>query len=71
MAKDGPLAELEILNNKNVWTPAVGIIKDTSVQLDIKGVSGVKGFRFGYKNDSNFNLFNGAGLPASCVEVIF
>lgn len=70
-AKGGLLNEIEILTRDAKWISALATVRDKTVEIDIKGVSGVKGFRLGYKNDSNFNLFNSAGLPASCFEVVF
>lgn len=70
-AKGGPLNEIEAMTSEGKWIPVNGTVKDKSVEIVIKSGQPIKGFRFGYKNDSNLNLFNAAGLPASCFEVLF
>ncbi|MBX2963355.1 MAG: sialate O-acetylesterase [Cyclobacteriaceae bacterium] len=69
VTKDGELTEFEIYNG-NQWLPAPAKIKGATVEITIKSVGTLKGIRFGYKNDSNPNLFNKALLPASCFEVL-
>jgi sialate O-acetylesterase len=69
VSKNGPLKEFELFDG-NQWVPVSAKINGVTVELDAKSVSTVKGIRFGFKNDSNPNLFNKAGLPASCFEVL-
>lgn len=71
VAKDGELREFEVLDDSGKWTPASAKINGVNVELDTKSVKSLKGVRFAYRNDSNPNLFNKAGLPASCFEVVF
>ncbi|HEX5168263.1 MAG TPA: sialate O-acetylesterase [Cyclobacteriaceae bacterium] len=69
MAKDSELREFEILDDNGEWVATPAKINGAVVEIDVKGKS-FKGIRFGYHNDSNPNLFNKAGLPASCFEVL-
>ncbi|MBX2966843.1 MAG: sialate O-acetylesterase [Cyclobacteriaceae bacterium] len=69
IAKDGELKEFEIYDGRQ-WLAASAKIKGTTVEVETKSVNTLKGIRFGYKNDSDPNFFNKAGLPASCFEVL-
>lgn len=69
VARGGELKEFEIYDG-NKWLPVPAKIKGTTVELAIKSAGMLKGIRFGYKNNSNPNLFNKAQLPASCFEVL-
>jgi sialate O-acetylesterase len=68
VAKDGNLKEFEILDDSGQWIPVAARINGLTVELDTKLIQSPKGVRFGYHNNSNPNLFNKAGLPASCFE---
>lgn len=70
VAKDGDLKEFEIKDSRGAWKQYVPKINGATVEIDLKSAGEVKGIRFGYRNDSNPNLFNKAGLPASCFEVL-
>ena len=69
IAKDGDLKEFEILDREK-WISASARINGSVVEIDVKSVKTLKGIRFGYRNDSNPNLFNKANLPASCFEIV-
>jgi sialate O-acetylesterase len=53
------------------WIQAEASIKKNTVVVQAESVKLPKGVRFGYHNNSNPNLFNAAGLPASCFEILF
>jgi sialate O-acetylesterase len=71
VAKNGELKEFEILNEEGNWIQAKASIKKNTVIVQQESVKLPKGVRFGYHNNSNPNLFNAAGLPASCFEILF
>ncbi len=70
IARDGELREFEILDENGAWTAAAATIHGRAVEVALPA-GNVKGVRFAYRNDSSPNLFNTAGLPASCFEVLF
>lgn len=70
MTGDGELKEFQVLDPSGEWVEARATIRDNMVEVD-PTVENPAGIRFGYRNDSNPNLFNRSGLPASCFEVIF
>ncbi len=71
VARDGELREFEILDGKGEWIPVKAEISGDRVVVKMDAGVSTKGIRFGYRNDSDPNLFNSAGLPASCFEIIF
>ena len=70
VGRDGDLREFEILDEAGNWVLAQANIKENVVQVKVGSVKSPRGLRYAYKNDSNPNLFNKAGLPASCFEII-
>jgi len=69
VARDGLLMEFEILDRDGEWTETDAHIAGEGVEVDTP--SGVPlGIRYAYHNDSDPNLFNTAGLPASCFEIL-
>jgi sialate O-acetylesterase len=68
VVRDGELREFEVLDASGKWNSVTAKINGTVVEIDLKTIKDIKGIRFGYRNDSNPNLFNKAGLPASCFE---
>lgn len=66
--KEGDLKEFEIRDSSGAWKQYIPKINGSVIEVDLKSVDAVKAVRFGYRNDSNPNLFNKAGLPASCFE---
>jgi sialate O-acetylesterase len=70
MAVDGDLKEFQVLDPSGQWVDAKATIIEHMVEVD-PGVEKPAGIRYAYRNDSDPNLFNSAGLPASCFEVIF
>jgi sialate O-acetylesterase len=69
-ARDGELVEFEVLDDSNKWIVAKAHIIDNTVEVYIER-DAPRGIRFGFRNGSNANLFNGEGWPASCFELIF
>ena len=69
VARDGRLTEFEIMGLDGEWTETDAHIAGDGVEVDTP--SGVPlGIRYAYHNDSDPNLFNMAGLPASCFEIL-
>jgi sialate O-acetylesterase len=68
VAKDGDLREFEISEDNGSWVSIPAKINGLTVEADLKGINSPKALRFAYHNDSNPNLFNKSGLPASCFE---
>jgi sialate O-acetylesterase len=68
VARDGELREFEVLDASGKWNSVAAKVNGAVVEIDLKTVKEIKGVRFGYRNDSNPNLFNKAGFPASCFE---
>jgi len=71
VARDGKLKEFEILNDKGKWISLEANIRGNIVELNTKSIKPPRAIRYGYRNNSNPNLFNEAGLPASCFEIVF
>jgi len=69
VARDGRLTEFEILGQDGEWTEAEAHITGEGIEVDTP--PGVPlGIRYAFHNDSDPNLFNMAGLPASCFEIL-
>jgi sialate O-acetylesterase len=58
----------EVAGADGVYYPAVAKIKDQKVIVQSKEVEVPVTVRFAWSNTSTPNLFNGAGLPASCFK---
>ena len=56
----------EVQSMDDQWFPASASIKGADVMVQSTSVKKPKNVRFAMKNDSNPNLFNKEGLPASC-----
>jgi sialate O-acetylesterase len=69
IAKDGPLREFEVLDHDGTWVETKAYIVGDHIEVESLE-SMPLGVRFAYSNDSNPNLFNKAGLPASCFEIL-
>jgi sialate O-acetylesterase len=54
-----------------VWKLAAAKASGSVVTLDTRGLGKITGIRFAYRNDATPNLFNKAGLPASCFERLY
>lgn len=67
VAQWGVLKEFELLDPSGNWISADARIEENSVEVT-GSLAEPKGVRYGYRNDSQPTLFNGAGLPASCFE---
>lgn len=70
VVREGELREFEVLDGSGKWSSVAAKVNGSVVEIDLKPIKEIKGIRFGYRNDSNPNLFNKAGLPASCFESI-
>lgn len=70
ISRDGALREFEILDENGGWIEAKATVSGQAVEVMLPAGGG-QGVRYAYRNDSNPNLFNQAGLPASCFEVLF
>jgi sialate O-acetylesterase len=65
-SRDGkPLTEFEIAGADGKFVPAQATINDGTVVVEATGVAAPTKVRFGWHNDTNPNLINQAGLPAS------
>jgi sialate O-acetylesterase len=69
-AKDGDLKDFEILDEEGNWISATANIHENVVEVETKSFNSIKGIRFAFHNDSEPNLYNKAGLPASCFEIL-
>lgn len=69
--RGGDLKEFTVLDAEGKWISAPAKINKETVELDVSAMSAPRGVRYAFRNDSQPNLFNGAGLPASCFEVLF
>lgn len=69
-SRDGPLREFQILDASGNWLDAEAVIKGSTVVVK-SPFENPLGLRYAYTNNSNPNLFNGAGLPASCFEILY
>lgn len=66
VAKDGPLTGFEIAGDDMVFVEAKAKISGNSVIVSAKQVKNPQAVRFAWSNIAEPNLFNKAGLPASC-----
>lgn len=66
VARDGPLTDFQIAGSDSVFTDADAKIKDNTVVVTSKKIKNPVAVRFAFTNTAEPNLFNGAGLPASC-----
>jgi sialate O-acetylesterase len=64
------LREFEIMDESGAWLGAEALIAGSDVVVE-SPVDEPGGIRFAYRNNSEPNLFNNAGLPASCFEILF
>jgi sialate O-acetylesterase len=69
-ARDGNPREFEVLDRSGNWVEAEARVAGNQIKVAIPE-GGAQGIRYAYRNDADPNLFNGAGLPASCFEIIF
>jgi sialate O-acetylesterase len=69
-AKEGTLRDFELLSQSREWIEAKAHIAGHHVEVDVPD-GGAKGIRYAYRNDADPNLFNSAGLPASCFAIMF
>ncbi len=67
---DEVLREFQVQAKDGTWLDAEAVIKGSTVVVK-SPVDQALGIRHAYRNDSNPNLFNRAGLPASCFEILF
>lgn len=65
-AKGDEITCFEIAGSNGVFYPADAKIQDDKVIVQSKEVKTPKKVRFAWRNTATPNLFNGAGLPASC-----
>ena len=66
LARDGkPLSEFEIAGADGKFVPAAATIEGATVVVQAKEISSPTQARFGWRNETNPNLVNKAGLPAS------
>ncbi|MFH0755896.1 MAG: sialate O-acetylesterase [Bacteroidota bacterium] len=63
-----PLKEFQVMDEAGSWLDAEAVIEGHTVVVE-SPVANPHGLRYAYHNDSNPNLFNGAGFPASCFEI--
>lgn len=64
-SKDGPVRGFEIAGADKKWMPAAVRIEGMAVKLSSSDVPRPEAIRYGWRDDSDCNLVNGAGLPAS------
>jgi sialate O-acetylesterase len=69
-AREGIPREFEVLDRSGSWVEAEALISGDQVDIDIPD-GGAEGVRYAFRNDAYPSLFNGAGLPASCFEIMF
>ena len=60
----------EVLDRYGTWVEVEARISGDHVEIDIPD-GGAWGVRYAFRNDAHPSLFNDAGLPASCFEIIF
>jgi sialate O-acetylesterase len=70
-SKDGDPGLFEIAGDDKVFFPATATIRKDSVHLTSDKVATPKYVRFAWSNTATPNLFNKAGLPASCFTTEF
>lgn len=66
MSKDGPPTHFEVAGQDGKFMPATAEIDGSTVVLQSKDVKRPVSVRFAWDNMAEPNLFNQAGLPASC-----
>ncbi len=66
VAKNGPLTDFQIAGPDSVFVEATAKIEGNTVLVQSKKVKQPIAVRFGWSNTAMPNLFNKAGLPASC-----
>jgi sialate O-acetylesterase len=59
----------EIAGADKVYYPAIATIKNEQVIVESEKVKNPVSVRFAWRNTATPNLFNGAGLPASCFKI--
>lgn len=65
-SRDGkPLTEFEIAGADGTFVPAEATVDGNTVVVGAKDVASPTQARFGWRNETNPNLVNQAGLPAS------
>jgi sialate O-acetylesterase len=64
-ARDGDLRGFEIAGADKQWHPAAARIDGTSLVVSSDDVKQPAAVRYAWKDDTDANLVNGAGLPAS------
>lgn len=65
VAKDGPLIGFVIAGENRAWKPATARIEGAAVIVSAPQVRQPVAVRYAWASDPVFNLYNGAGLPAS------
>jgi sialate O-acetylesterase len=65
MAKDGPLTHFTIAGADGKFVEAGAVVDGQTVVVHSEDVKEPVAVRFGWRDDAEPNLFNGAGLPAS------
>ena len=65
-AKGKKITHFEIAGEDNIFYPADAVIKNDKVIVSSKKVNSPVNIRFAWRNTATPDLFNGAGLPASC-----
>ena len=68
VCRGGPCTHFEIAGEDGVFHPAEAVVEDNTVVVSSPEVRTPKAVRFGWSNTAEPNLFNGAGLPASCFK---
>ena len=65
VAKDGELKGFVICGEDKQWKPATARIDGAKIIVSSAEVKAPAAVRYAWKDNPEFNLFNGAGLPAS------
>lgn len=65
IARGGPLAGFAIAGADGIWKPATARIEGNAVLVKHAEIPQPAAVRYGWADNPNCNLFNGAGLPAS------
>ena len=64
-SNDKPLTHFELQGSDGKWVPAEAHLQESKLIVTSKTVSKPKNIRFGWNQEAEPNLVNGAGLPAS------
>jgi hypothetical protein len=64
-AKDGELKGFIVAGEDKAWKPATATIDGTKIVVSSSEVKAPVAVRYAWKDSPEFNLYNGAGLPAS------